>query len=169
MHAVVRTCSGKGAKMSRGKSHATELCASEGRSVFARCGILSRGQFGARSTTSPQSRKRLLVSRGVLHAITRRTRTLQRRYLRLDFLVQLLFGFLILRSRVPSPFKLPQPGDFIAQLLRHCRVHFKTVTIAGSSHGRRGPVRFSRMNVRLRRESHFDPKSGRRFGMPHHA
>jgi hypothetical protein len=63
VHAVVRTCSGKGAKMSRGKSHATELCASEGRSVFARCGILSRGQFGARSTTSPQSRKRLLVSR----------------------------------------------------------------------------------------------------------
>jgi hypothetical protein len=45
----------------------------------------------------------------------------------------------------------------------------KTVAIAGSSHRRQAPVRFPRMNVRLRRESHFDPKSGRRFGMPHHA
>jgi hypothetical protein len=75
----------------------------------------------------------------------------------------------IARSRVPSPFELPQPGNFIAQLLGQRRLHFKAVAIAGSSHGRHGPVRFSRMNVRLRRESHFDPKSGRRFGVPHHA
>jgi hypothetical protein len=47
------------------------------------------------------------------------------RYLRLDFLAQLQCSFLVPRSRAPSPFELPQPGDFIAQLPRQRRLDFK--------------------------------------------